>query len=137
MANGNGLVVIGAIVGVVWSLASCSGSSADDIVEKVGTNYMLASTGKGICDTVTDTKVTIIEEGQAAYAWSKAEPAVLAKFSATCTYSVVGQKQTSRNDWAMFVVTEKASGNSESVLLDVEQLEKVRSMLVSRNFVKN
>jgi hypothetical protein len=133
MSDSNAITVLGGIIGVVWYLAS--GDGPKDIVETVGTNYMLASTGKGICETVTDKKVEIISEGKAAYAWSKPEPAVLAKFSATCTYYTVGQKHTSRNDWAMFVVTEESSGNSESVLLGVENMANVKAQLMARNFV--
>ncbi|CAH0176994.1 hypothetical protein SRABI118_01137 [Massilia sp. Bi118] len=120
----------------IYLLASSGNGTTDSRVEEVITNYLLASTGKGICETVTDTKLDVISRGTAAYEYAKPEPAVLAKFTATCTYYVGGKEIKKRDEYAAYVVIQKSTGNAESVILGIEYMDRVKQRLDSLNFVE-
>ena len=103
-------------------------SSADAVRD-----YMLASTGKGICDEVTNSSLSNLRYGTAAFQFAKPEPAVTGSYSADCSYYINGDKRAERQTFWFHITMEEKSGKLEGNILR-DNPGRIENGIAAKNF---
>jgi hypothetical protein len=78
---------------------------------------MLSSTGKGICDSVTNTSMSDVRYGTAAFQSAKPEPTITGSYSFDCTYYILANPKVERQAYWFSITQEESSGQMEGVIL--------------------
>jgi hypothetical protein len=80
-------------------------------------DYMLASTGQGICDQVNNIALGDLQAGTAVFEAGKREPGLTGSYSADCTYHVQGQQLRERETYWFRFTLQESSGRIEGAIL--------------------